>query len=243
MPFILLLVFLALLIFALVMWQRARLAKRADFIRNYRFHPGLFRNVEFKYPDIDLKEQQLIARGLRHFFLSYLKSGLQPVAMPSHIVDALWHEFILSTREYERFCQLAFGQTLHHIPAYALSENRRNNDALKRVWTFCCREENINPNAATRLPLLFALDAKLNIENGFYYQLDCSTQRKLGASETHCGSDFASTQTSSDSGDSGYSFSDSSSSNKHSADGSDNSSSDGGSSSGDSGCGGGCGGD
>jgi hypothetical protein len=239
MPVILFLAFLALSIFAIIMWQRARQAKRANFIRTYRFHPGLFRNFEFKYPDIDLKEQQLVARGLRHFFLSYLQSGLRPIAMPSHIADALWHEFILSTREYERFCQLAFGKTLHHIPAYALSQNRDNNDALKRVWTICCREENINPNAATRLPLLFALDAKLNIEHGFHYQLDCSSQRKLGARDTHCASDFSHTNHSSDSNDSGYSFSDNSSSNK-SSDGSDSSSGDSGDSSG--GCGGGCGG-
>ena len=36
-----------------------------------------------------------------------------------------------------------------------------------------CLEENINPRHATRLPLLFAIDRKLGIANGFVYNLHC----------------------------------------------------------------------
>ena len=93
--------------------------------------------------------------------------------MPSQVVDDLWHEFILFTRDYGAFCQRAFGQFLHHTPAVKLGGERGDNEGLRRVWWYCCLEENINPRKPTRLPLLFALDAKLGIANGFVYRLDC----------------------------------------------------------------------
>jgi hypothetical protein len=33
------------------------------------------------------------------------------------IVDEMWHNFILFTKEYQHFCQLYFGNYLHHTPA------------------------------------------------------------------------------------------------------------------------------
>jgi hypothetical protein len=61
-----------------------------------------------------------------------------------------------------------------------------------------CLDENINPKAPTRLPLLFALDAKLNVPNGFYYAADCNAVRRTNdgrATESgvvYCGGDFSS---------------------------------------------------
>ncbi len=58
-------------------------------------------------------------------------------------------------------------------------------------------EENINPRRPTRLPLLFALDKKLGIANGFVYALDCNVLRRQSpagdGATVHCGSDFGST--------------------------------------------------
>jgi hypothetical protein len=51
------------------------------------------------------------------------------------------------------------------------------------VWWFACLEENINSRKATRLPLLFALDRKLGIANGFVYNLHC----ERAPSEVHAG--------------------------------------------------------
>ncbi|MBC7548123.1 MAG: hypothetical protein H7224_05700, partial [Polaromonas sp.] len=46
-------------------------------------------------------------------------------------------------------------------PAEALGQKADRNDGLRRAWFLACRDEAINPEASTRLPLLFALDAKL----------------------------------------------------------------------------------
>jgi hypothetical protein len=156
-------------------WRRLR---RAEFIRTYRWPPGLLDKLSRKHPTLHRKETALVAHGLRHFFLAYLMSGGRFVSMPSQVADDLWHEFILYTREYKNFCDKAFGTFLHHTPAVALSKDDSNNDGLWRVWWHCCREESINPRNPTRLPLLFALDAKLKIPNGFVYQADGEPWKK-----------------------------------------------------------------
>ena len=83
--------------------------------------------------------------GLRQFFLAYLMSGKRYVSMPSQVADDLWHEFILYTRDYDAFCRRAFGVFLHHTPAVVLSEHRKSNEGLRRVWWYCCKYENIDP--------------------------------------------------------------------------------------------------
>jgi hypothetical protein len=147
--------------------------RREAFIRAYMFPRGVFEKIHRARPALELKEQQLVARALRQFFLAYLKSGCKRVAMPSQAADDLWHEFILFTRDYQSFCDQAFGQFLHHTPAVKLGGVKSDNEGLRRVWWFSCLEENINPRKATRLPLLFAIDKKVGIADGFVYDLDC----------------------------------------------------------------------
>jgi len=135
------------------------------------------------------------------------------VSMPSQVVDVAWHDFILFTRKYESFCQQALGRFLHHTPAEAMKSKILAQDSIKVAWKVTCQRENIDVNAPTKLPLLFALDSMLNIENGFKYSLDCTAKN----SADYCGGHIGCS--SGCGGDSGNS------------------------NSGDSGCGGGCGGE
>jgi hypothetical protein len=221
---------LILSITLLVIWTRWRQAVRADYIRTFMFPPGIYAKLQARRPELSLKDCQLTARALRQFFLAYLKSRCKFVAMPSQVADDLWHELILYTRHYEAFCDQAFGRFMHHTPAVVLGADRQNNTGLRRIWWYACLEENINPRRHTRLPLLFALDAKLNVGDGFRYAPDCESLRQGGSGGTaHCGGDFSSS--SYDGSTDG--FGDSSA-----GDGGGNSSGD----SDGSGCGGGCGG-
>ena len=43
---------------------------------------------------------------------------------------------------------------------------------MRLAWILACREENIDPAAATRLPLLFAIDAKLAIPGGLHHRIE-----------------------------------------------------------------------
>jgi hypothetical protein len=173
--------------------------RRAEFIRNYSLPTGLFEKLRKKYPQLSLKDCQLASHALRQFFLAYLKSNRQYISMPSQVADELWHEFILYTRTYELFCRRAFGGFLHHTPAAAISSSVDSNTGLRRCWWHACREENINPDKPTRLPLIFAIDRKLSISDGFIYLLDCRNPveiEKLGMPyvRIHCGGDVASLQ-------------------------------------------------
>jgi len=191
-PAVVVLLALVVLIPPLLVWMWARRLARAEYIRTFRFPPGLFARLAKRRPQLTAKDQQLVSRGLRQFFLAYLKGGRRYIAMPSQLADDLWHEFILYTREYQAFCHKAFGGMLHHRPAAVLGADRHNNIGLRRCWWYCCREENINPRAPTRLPLLFALDAKYGIADGFHYAADCEKLRRNGDASMHCGGDFSS---------------------------------------------------
>ena len=190
---VLLFFFLATGMVALVYWLRWRQLARTQFIRSYEFPPGLLDKLAARRPGLLEKDRYLVMRALRKFFLAYLHGGLRPVSMPSQVADDLWHEFILYTRHYQDFCKQAFGRFLHHTPAVVLSKDRRTNAGLRRVWWHTCKEEDIDPRAPARLPLLFALDAKLGIADGFHYAPDCSALRQGSSATVYCGGDFSST--------------------------------------------------
>ena len=176
------------------LWKRNVAHRRETCIRTFALPAGLFIKLRDRHPGLSPKDCQLVAQGLRQFFLAYLQSGGRFVSMPSQVVDTLWHEFILYTREYQRFCAAAFGRFLHHSPAVTLGSVRLSNEGLRRTWWYACKQENINPRNASRLPLLFALDTKLHIANGFHYQADCKGLRKRGGDGgevvIYCSTDF-----------------------------------------------------
>lgn len=185
--------FLGLLL-ALVLWayfRRYRRLQRERYIRDYRFPRGLYERLRKRRPQLELKDCTLVARALRQFFLAYLGGGRNYVAMPSQLTDDLWHEFILYTKTYEDFCRHAFGGFLHHTPAIALGTEKRDNEGLRRVWWQACREESIDPAKPLRLPLLFAIDSKFGISDGFHYVPDCKGLQTPGDGNVHCGTSFA----------------------------------------------------
>jgi hypothetical protein len=205
---------------------------RENHIRTFSYPRGIFAKVIKKYPHLSQKDMELVSQGLRQFFMAYQKSGRKYISMPSQVADELWHEFILYTKDYQKFTQQAFGTFLHHTPAAVLSDKSQSNAGLRRCWKYVCKEEHINPLKPLRLPLLFSLDAKFNIGDGYQYVADCSGLRQANGtniSNIHCGGDFS--DSSIDGGTDGLDDS--------SSDGGD--SGDGGSDGG--GCGGGCGGD
>lgn len=181
---------LAVMSLAWLFWSRWRLASRESFIRSEPLPPGLLDKLAARRPELALKDLHLVDRALRQFFLAYLKSGRKFVSMPSQLADDLWHEYILYTRHYQAYCKAAFGRYLHHTPAVVLGADHKGNAGLRRVWWQSCKEENIDPRQPTRLPLLFALDAKIGIADGFRYVADCKALGQRGDGPVHCGGDI-----------------------------------------------------
>jgi hypothetical protein len=176
------LVFLVLLlVFALgIALDQLIKRKREAFIRETLLPPGLLDRLSPLHPSLSLKDRQLVARGLRKFFITAVRARGQPVAMPSRVVGDLWRLFSDDRERYRHYSRKATGRVLPWTPAAGFSDDATRNAALRRCWWQACKEENLDPRQPTRMPLLFALDAKLKIAGGFYYFVnDHVRQRKF----------------------------------------------------------------
>lgn len=216
---------------ALHAWE---LSLRRQFVREAPLPRFLGAKLIEHYPQLNVRDTELVLHGLRQFFIAHLRSKRQFVAMPSKVVDAAWHEFILHTRGYAQWCDAAFGRLLHHSPAEVLGRDPKRNSGLRRAWHWACKEESIDPRAPTRLPLLFALDKKFAIPGGFTYVPNCRDIDNKAGSDAYCGTSFSDgggggCGGGGDGSSDGFSFSSDSSSDSGCG--------------GDSSCGGGCGGD
>lgn len=66
-------------------------------------------------PEMELDDAILEFR--KFFALACLmKRKMKSLAAISHPVDEVWHQFILFTKHYMRFCQDTVGHYVHHLP-------------------------------------------------------------------------------------------------------------------------------
>ena len=199
-----------LLIAAGLLWRRWRRSAQGRYIETFPLHNLLDRRLAARRPELDATQRAAVLDALREYFLFCRQAGRRMVAMPSQAVDDAWHEFILFTRQYDKFCRHAFGRFLHHTPAEAMRTPTQATEGIKRAWRLACAHERIDPKKPDRLPRLFALDAALGIAGGFVYQLDCMAARHGAEGAGYCashigcgGSGGSSDGCSGDSGDSG----------------------------------------
>lgn len=169
------------------LYRRAVIARRERLIDAFSFPQVIPEKVAATYPHLGTQEVDLVMAGLREYFHLCNLAGPRMVAMPSQAVDVAWHEFILFTRKYEWFCKKALGRFLHHTPAEAMSSPTIAQKGIKTAWKLSCHRENIAPRAPKALPLLFALDAQLDISDGFRYELDCNKKGVSGYCAGHIG--------------------------------------------------------
>jgi len=151
--------------------KRQEREARTMFIAAYRFPAELSRRFHAKHPRLAPDKVALVLEGLRQYFLACLRARDHAIAkqcgMPSKAVDDAWHEFIVMTRDYDAFCQGAFGRYLHHTPKEQMPEPTR--DAVANTL----HQLRGSPAGAGQLamlgavPLLFALDRELGITDGY----------------------------------------------------------------------------
>jgi hypothetical protein len=143
--------------------RRAGLDRRRLYIESYSFPAALREKLE-AHPDLDLSGTQisLVLDGLRTWFVACLYADGKTLGMPSQAVDIAWHEFILMTREYQSFCDEAFGYYLHHSPEETMDEAMPA--ALRRTLLTTEREPMLPGYLG--IPCLFALDSELGLPDG-----------------------------------------------------------------------------
>lgn len=163
---------------AIVGEDRKALLSRDRIIRSYIFPADAIENVKLKYPFLSSGDCELVVAALKKYFVINLLSESEPVAMPSMVVNVLWREFILHTKSYRLFCEAVFGHFMHHMPMGEHDESGRDFAGLELCWSYACKEEGIEAGESAHLPLLFALDARLSIPDGFCYEIECSNPKK-----------------------------------------------------------------
>jgi len=172
----------------LYLYRKLNRLSRLSYLQNYRFHPSLYKKVQKRYPHLNDEQVALVFTALRDYFQLCNQAGNKMVSMPSQVVDVAWHEFILFTRSYKEFCTRALGRFMHHTPTEAMKTPTLAQDGIKRAWKLSCAREKINPTAPDTLPLLFAIDTQLNIEDGYRYLLDCTNPASPMYANGYCAS-------------------------------------------------------
>ena len=174
----------------------ALLRERARFIQGYRF-PAELRNRLQANTGLTLEQSGKVLEGLRQYFLACLaaqrKAIAKEVGMPSKAVDAAWHEFIVLTKEYAKFCEQAFGRYLHHTPR-AMMDTPTSAALANTLHQL--KGQSLTPAGWARvgtMPLLFALDRELGFKEGHLYddgaihQLEGVRQAQLAAASGSSG--------------------------------------------------------
>lgn len=185
--------------------RRALQRQRAEFIQRYTF-PAELRNRLQRNHDLSLENSGRVLEGLRQYFLACLSAQRRSIAnnvgMPSKAVDAAWHEFILLTKEYAKFCEQAFGKFLHHTPK-AMMETPTSAAVANTLHQL--RGPTLTPAAwamVGTVPLLFALDRELGFKDGHMYdegtihELEGVRQAQLAMASSGSGGDSGSSSTS-----------------------------------------------
>ncbi len=168
-------------------------ARQKAYLEAFEFPASLKTKIKTKYPHLSSKEIELVLKALREYFLFCHQAKRKMVAMPSQVVDVAWHEFILHTRIYASFCKKAIGRFLHHTPTEVMPSKTVAKEGIKRAWNLACRYEAIDPLAPMKLPLLFAIDSRLSIEDGFIYVLNCKDRSLPAYADGYCAADIGCT--------------------------------------------------
>lgn len=134
----------------------------ANAIAEFRFPQHAIDKVANKH-NLDSEEMEMVVDGLKEYLiLSKLAEG-KSLAMPSLVVDDLWHEFILCTKAYREFCDMAFGYYLDHNPSVSSDNSDGDADALARVWDTSCILNGNRLRTAKNASILFTVDYNLGI--------------------------------------------------------------------------------
>jgi len=148
---------------------------RVAYINAYQFPATLRGKLALKHANLNSEQLDLVFRALRQYFQACREAGAvkrsRSVGMPSKVVDDVWHDFMLISREYTAFCNKAFGGYLHHAPdaemkvsmPIALGNTLQAIKARKGTATGVAMLGGI--------PLLFGIHSALAVEGGFEHDV------------------------------------------------------------------------
>jgi hypothetical protein len=153
-------------------WDR-RSARRIAVVNALELPTSVRQRLRFQHPALTLGDVRRVEAAAQQWFRLAARSPRVKLSMPSVIVDDMWHEFVLHTREYAEFCEAAFGRFLHHEPESAMSPTAaamNRGTSLLTTLRLAREDEGGVPDS---LPLLFRVDDDLTVTGGRRYLADC----------------------------------------------------------------------
>jgi hypothetical protein len=149
------------------------LERRIQVVDEFDFPASVRQRFAHHHSSLTTDEIRLVESGARQWFRLIARKPGSRLAMASVAVDDLWHEMVLHTHDYARFCDQAFGRFLHHQPETAMTtaDARANQSTrLLRTLRLARRDENCSERD---VPLLFRVDAEFGLPRGRRYLADC----------------------------------------------------------------------
>lgn len=148
-------------------------SRRMATIDGFAFPAGALHRFTLRHPEVDTDGLAAVQAATRQWFRLAVRGRRSRLSMPSTAVDDLWRELVLDSREYAAFCDVALGRLLPHEPQPATtvdSAMANRSSALLATLRLAQQDEG---GDASRLPLLFRIDARLGVAGGRCYLLDC----------------------------------------------------------------------
>lgn len=165
-------------------------------IDQLKIDPIFWNKLRQQYPELSLKQRRLIELGFKDYLALHAMQK-QAYAMPSHAVDALWHEMLEHPKQYQRLCEQTLGRQLNHHPYDQTTKPEELNRQLFQAWRYSCTLHGFNPRNTRDMSRLFAIDQALVWNNGQYFDLDQITKDyakylQEQSSSSSCGSSCSS---------------------------------------------------
>jgi hypothetical protein len=153
-------------------WDR-RSARRIAFVDAFEFPSSVRQRFAERHRRLSVDEIGTVEAATRQWFRLAATHPKARLSMPSVVVDDLWHELVLHTREYAAFCDAALGRFLHHTPESAMdaaAAAANHSTGLVATLRLARQDEGCGPQ---ELPLLFRVDQELGVVGGRRYLIDC----------------------------------------------------------------------
>ena len=147
--------------------------KRRKFAARYQLPEGIEVGLLESYPG--LQDLTIALRGLREWLRIQVGAPKEPMGMPSKAVGVLWRSFTLDTAAYRDFCRGALGPGCRRRmnKTLLLEDQPLTGVPIARTFALASRDQGIQIPQVLALPVLFTVDAQLEIPDGQWWTLNC----------------------------------------------------------------------
>jgi len=142
--------------------------RRLAAVDDYQFPGSVRQRFVQQHGELTGDGIRSVEAAARQWFRVGVRRPKARLAMPSVIVDDLWREFVLQTREYAEFCA-ALGRVPPRPPEPETTAEGWPG-ALQATFRYAQQDE---PGSAGSLPVLFRVDQELAVVGGWRYLADC----------------------------------------------------------------------